>query len=100
MFPGETIRSQQELGLPVNPHNSEFKVLHSGGGYYIGTLFLACGEKDCKDCADYVFGGRVLTKGQELDHGSRETDYFKNKDLADAALEKYKNTGELDNERY
>src|SRR5215471_17040787 len=83
MIPGETILSQQKLGYEINPHTSEFKVLHSGGGYYIGTLFIACGEKNCKECAEYIFGDRILIKGQELDHNSRETDYFDTKEEAE-----------------
>lgn len=100
MIPGETVLSQQALCMQTNPHQGEFKVMHSGGGWYIGTLFLACGEKGCKDCADYEFGDRVLTKGQELDHNSRETDYFGTETEANAALETYKKTGELPNQRY
>jgi len=99
MIPGETITSQQKMGEPANPHYSEFRVMHTGAGYYIGTMFLACGDKGCKDCADYEFGDRVLTKGQELDYNSRETEYFKTSEAAEAALAFYKATGELINER-
>ena len=96
MIPGETVRSQQA----TDPHNGEFKVMHTGGGYYIGTMFIACGEKECGVCSEYAFGGRVLTKGQELDYNSRETDYFKTRDEAEKALEIYKKTGDLPGERY
>lgn len=100
MIPGETVLSQQELGMEADPHLSDFRVMHSGGGYYIGTVFQACGVADCKECSDYVFGDRVLVKGQELAPGSRETDYFETRKAAEDALEVYKKTGDLPNERY
>lgn len=100
MIPGETIQSQKSMGMPTNPHHGEFKILHTNGGYYIGTMFVACGERDCGVCSEYIHGDRILTKGQELDYNSRETDYFKTQEEADAALKIYKETGELPNERF
>ncbi len=99
MIPGETILSQKLLGMETDPHVSEFKVMHSGGGWYIGTVFLACGEKDCKSCEEYSFG-ETLTAGKELSPNSRETDYFGKKQEAEKALETYKKTGNLPNQRY
>lgn len=100
MFPGETVLSQKAIGMESDPHTSDFKVIRSGGGWYIGTMFLACGEGSCKDCQDYAFGDRVLVKGQELDYGSRETDYFDTEAEANEALNEYKETGNLPGMRY
>lgn len=102
MFPGETVLSQGEAGLK-NPHNGPFKVMQSHGSllWYIGTMFLSCGTKGCDHCGEYNNHGHGDRKaGAELDYGSRETDYFKTREEADAALEIYKKTGELPNQRY
>lgn len=100
MIPGETIQSQKALGMPIDPHISDFRVLKSANGWYIGTLYLACGKANCKECLEYRFDGSVPDKGTELDHGSRETDYFDTEDKAKSALETYQKTGELPSERY
>lgn len=101
MFPGETVLSQGEAGLK-DPHNGPFKVMQSHGSllWYIGTMFLSCGVKGCKSCGDYNYGHSVRESGSELAYGSRETDYFNTKKEADEALEIYKKTGELPNQRY
>lgn len=100
MIPGETIQSQKALGIPVDHHMSDFKVLKSANGWFIGTMYLACGEANCTECSEYRFDGSIPTKGYELDHGSRETDYFETEEKAKLALETYQKTGELPNERY
>jgi len=100
MLPGETVLSRKRLGMEINSHVSDLKVLRSNGTglYYIGTVFLACGEKSCKDCNEYLFG-RKAEKGTELDYNSRETHYFNTKELAEEALAKYKESGVLDGMR-
>lgn len=97
MIPGETILSQKELGLPADPHISDFRVMHSGGGWYIGTVYVACGESSCEECSGW---GPNNKKGQELEPGSRETDYFDSREKAEAALEEYKKSGDLPDARY
>ena len=99
MFPGETIASQRELGMPEDKHVSEFRVMHSGGGigpvqYYIGTIYTACGDEDCKACREDEFQAGFQYPN------SRETDYFETEQAANDALEKYKKTGWLEGERY
>jgi hypothetical protein len=100
MIPGETVLSQGPKA-ETNPHYSEFKVMrsHGGAGYYIGTMYLDCGEPNCKECGDYAFG-RERKKGTELDYNSRETDYFEKREDAEAALEQFKKSGFLDQARY
>ncbi len=100
MFPGETVLSQIHEDQNTDSHVSPFRVMQSGGGWYVGTMFVACGKTDCKDCQEYVYGDRVLTKGQELDYNSRETDYFESEKEATDALEEFKKSGELPGERY
>lgn len=95
MIPGETILSQRALGMKVDPHIGEFKVIRSqGNGYfYVGTMMIACGNPKCDDCV-YVLE-RPPAKGTEVGHGSRETDYFETEQEAIDALEEYKKTGSL-----
>lgn len=97
MFPGETILSQKALGQEVDPHVSPFQVMRSGGGWYVGTTYVACGEASCKECS----GWRELNvKGRELEPNSRETDYFKSEKEAKNALEEFMKSGKLPGERY
>lgn len=99
MIPGETILSKPSSERK-NPHYSEFKVLRTNA-YYIGTTFLSCGQTDCADCGEYnEYGHGQREAGEELAPNSRETDYFKTKEEAEAALEEYKKTGNLPNQRY
>lgn len=97
MFPGETVLTSKR----PNKHFGEFKVMSSqgGAGFYIGTMYLDCGDPNCHDCDEYAYG-RPRTEGRELDYNSRETDYFATKEEADKALEDYKKTGYLENQRY
>jgi hypothetical protein len=101
MIPGETVLSQGDAGLK-DPHNGPFKVMRSQGNlrYYIGTMFISCGVRDCPECGEYNFGGRVHEKGDELDYNSRETDYFNTHEEAEKALEVYKSAGEMPGRRY
>lgn len=100
MIPGETVLSQESLGMPKDPHFSDFKVMQSQGTFqwYIGTMYLSCGNSACSECKDYL--GEPKPKGHELDYNSRETDYFKTKKEAEDALEEYKKTGVLPGMRY
>lgn len=86
MIPGETLQSQKALGMKTNSHYSEYQVLRSGGGYYIGTIWTACGE--CEECKKDGYD-----KGT-MEPGSRETDYM-TLEQAEKTLEHYKKTGEL-----
>ncbi len=92
MFPGETILSQKDLGMPIDKHCGEFKVIRSegSGNYYIGTMMVSCGESDCEDC-----GYRALPKGEEVDYNSRETGYWDTKEEAEDALKAFKHTGDM-----
>lgn len=96
MFPGETVLSQKELGQEVDPHVSPFQVMRSGGGWYVGTTYVACGQASCEECS----GWRELNvKGRELEPNSRETGYFKSEKEAQEALKKFKETGEVTEKR-
>lgn len=70
MLPGETILS----GAPVLPGVSEFQVLRSNAGWYVGTM-----------CEEGPY--------------SRESGYFKTREEAQSALDVYKKTGMLPNAR-
>lgn len=78
MMPGETIlsgaTSQRE-----DPRISNFMVLKSGGGYYVGTLY----NND---------------EGWQ-EPNSRETDYFDTKEEAERALSLFNETGVLPKQR-
>jgi hypothetical protein len=77
MLAGETVLS----GAPSHkedPLVSEFKVMHSAAGYFIGTTYME----------EY---GEVPN--------TRETGYWQSEDDAEAALYKYQKYGELDKRR-
>ena len=78
MFPGETILS----GAVKDEHVSDFTVLRSGAGWYIGTLFIYCGRSECTRC-DGVF-----PEGYQ-EPNTRETDYFASEEEAKRALSDY-----------
>lgn len=102
MFPGETVLSQGDDGLK-DPHHGEFKVMQSHGNrmFYIGSMFLSCGDPACGRCGVDEYPHRhPAKKGTELDYNSRETDYFKSEQAAKDALEVYKKTGEMPMQRY
>ena len=96
MFPGETILSQKELGQEVDSHISDFQVMHSGGGWYVGTTYVACGEASCEECSGW---GTNNVKGRELEPNSRETGYFKTEKEAKEALAGFKESGDLEGKR-
>lgn len=98
MFPGETMLTKSESERK-NPHFSEFKVIRSNQ-WYIGTMFISCGDQKCKECGEDEYPRSNYEKGRELDYNSRETDYFKDEAEANAALEQYKKTGVLLKQRY
>lgn len=98
MFPGETILTKPQSERK-NPHFSEFQVIKSNQ-FYIGTMFISCGDENCKECGKDEYPRANYEKGRMLDYNSRETDYFKSEAAAIAALEKYQKTGVLDNQRY
>lgn len=81
MIPGETILS----GGAVDRHTSPFKVMQSGGGWYVGTTWGVCDEPECKqeECVEAREG--LLPKNYS-EPNSRETDYFETKEGAIAAL--------------
>lgn len=99
MIPGETILSQRAMGMPEDPHTGEFKVLRSQGSglYYVGTMLVACGDENCRECGDYPVKDKK--KGSEIDYNSRETDYFKTREEAERALEEYNKNGVLAKQR-
>lgn len=88
MLPGETIMS----GAPKDSHVSEFQVMESPAGWYIGTIWTAC---SCANCAEYL--GVLPLPFQEP--YSRETGYFRTEAGATKALEDYKKTGLLEGMR-
>lgn len=92
MIPGETIQSRKLMGMEADKHTSEFKVMFSNAGHYIGTSHTNCGE--CDDCKE-----SGLPKGYESP-GSRETEYFKDRKGAEKALEMFQKTGVLPEQRY
>lgn len=85
MFPGETILSGAK-SHEQDPHISEFKVLRSAAGYYIGTIWTACGE--CAECKKDEW----MTKGWS-EPNSRETEYFDTEEEATKALGEYRDSG-------
>jgi len=89
---GETVLSRKAFGMEIDEHVSDFRVMSTGAGYYIGTVFTYCGECDaCKK--------EGMPKGVSTPN-SRETDYFKTSELAEAALEVFKVTGKLEKQRH
>jgi hypothetical protein len=78
MMPGETVLSGAK-SHKEDPHISEFIVLRSAAGWYIGTI-------------------QTSDEGW-LEPNTRETDYFDSQEEAQRALEKYKNTGILSKQR-
>jgi hypothetical protein len=88
---GETVLSKKATGQEVDVHTSEFKVLSSNAGYYVGTSHVSCGK--CDECLK-----TGLPEGFEQP-GSRETGYFATRKLASQALETYKSTGVLPGQR-
>ncbi len=89
MLRGETILS----GGKVDDHVSEFMVMSSPGGFYIGTVWTAC---ECEECKKYL-DGLPLPYSEP---NSRETGYFKTKEEAEKALATYKETDSLPEMRY
>ena len=87
MFEGETILS----GAPVDEHVSEFKVMRSGAGYYIGTMYRYCGK--CDDCIK-EWGEDVISVPN-----TRETGYFATHEEAYEALQHMSGTGHLPGKR-
>jgi len=87
MFPGETIMS----GAKVDDHVSEFQVLESAAGWYIGTHYTYCDEPTCTNCMGLPAGFK--------EPYSRETDYFPSQEAAQKALDDYRNGGLLEKER-
>lgn len=92
MIPGETVQSSKALGMKVDPHLSGYQVLRSHAGYYIGTIWLACGRPECSE--EECSWGEGFSQP-----GSRETDYFETSEEAEKALEGFKKTGELEGDR-
>ena len=77
MIKGETILS----GAPVQDNISDFKVMRSAAGWYIGTT-----------CIDPEFGCEFPN--------SRETGYFATKEEAEAELRTWKTEGFLPHHRH
>lgn len=96
MFPGETVLSQKDLGQETDTHISDFQIMHSGGGWYVGTTYVACGKSTCGECSGW---GELNQKGRELEPNSRETEYFKTEKEAVKALEGFKKSGSLEGRR-
>jgi hypothetical protein len=92
MIPGETVQSSKALGMEVDPHLSEYQVLRSHAGYYVGTTWNACGRQDCSE--EECSWGEGFSQP-----GSRETDYFETREEAEKALEGFKKNGELEGDR-
>lgn len=74
MLPGETILS----GAPVDEHTSEFMVMKSFAGWYVGTMYR---HKD--------------EHGEWEEPNSRETEYFATEAEAQAALASFKSGNDL-----
>lgn len=75
MLKGETILS----GVSVDENTSEFMVLRSAAGYYVGTMY--------KEEYGWV-------------PNSRETGYFATKEEAEEALKSFQITNILPNQRF
>lgn len=90
MYSGETVLSGADSSKE-DSHISELKVMHSPAGYYIGTEFRYCGN--CSKCIKE--GGTHVWE----EPNSRETDYFKTQEDAQAALDKLNKTGDLPEKR-
>lgn len=98
MFPGETVLSQKAMGIEPNKHVTPLKVIKSND-YYIGTMFVSCGDQSCKDCGEAEYPRANYEAGRELDYNSRETEYFATKEEADKALEEFNKTEVLAKQR-
>lgn len=98
MLLGETVLSGAESSKE-NSHVSEFKVMKSAAGWYVGTEWISCGSTECKECS---FGTQILygLKGQPIFPNSRETDYFNSKEEAEKALNMFLVSGVLDKQRH
>lgn len=88
MIPGETILSGGETSNHV-----VWQVMHTGAGYYVGTVFTHCGVKSCTIC-----GKEDMPKGFQ-EPNSRETGYFKTEKEAQRAFDEYCSSGEMFNIR-
>lgn len=101
MFPGETVLSSSETARK-NPHIGPFKAIQSQGSglWYIGTMFICCGNQDCSECGKDEYPRPNHEKGIELDFNSRETDYFDTEEQVNAALDAFNKTGEMPKQRY
>lgn len=95
MMPGETVLSGGE-GHDQNPHVSEFRVMRSPAGWYIGTVYIHCDweKTGCKECEKEPWMAVGWTEPN-----SRETDYFEIESAAMVALEIYKATGDMPKDR-
>lgn len=98
MFPGETILDGEDgsKGLAKveekkkDTHVSEFQVLQSAAGWYVGTIWKYDG---CEACVK-EYGPPELWKNF-MEPNSRETDYFSSEADAAQALATFKETGAL-----
>lgn len=97
MFPGETILTGGKSNNE-DARISEFQVMRSGAGWYVGTIFTH-GDL-CKDPNDY---GCMFRDGKcafTQEPNSRETDYFDSEGEAKNALAVWNATGILTKQRY
>jgi len=93
-MPGETVLS----GAVNDKHVSEFQVMQSPAGWYVGTLYTYCGDKNCTRCNDDTPAEAPMPKGLQ-EPNSRETDYFRNEQEAEDSLEGFNADGEMEGMR-
>lgn len=99
MIPGETILSGggRLADGSKDPHYSDFQIMRTPAGWYVGTVWTACKKKEeaCEQCLeDYDFyPAEVWNKHLIQEPGTRETDYFDTEAEALAALEGFKKSG-------
>jgi hypothetical protein len=102
MFPGETILEGEDFGegkekvAKRDAHLSDLQVMHSAAGFYIGTIWTACGAETCSwGCAEDYGWLPVEERVKVQEPGSRESGYFPDKASAEQALETFKETGAM-----
>lgn len=103
MFPGETVLSGggKLSDGQMDTHYSDFQVMKSGAGWYIGTVWTACATETCSsDCAREYNYLPVEQRVRCQEPGTRETDYFETEAEAIAALVAFKETGDMPQMRY
>jgi len=91
MIDGETLLSGGGNADPNLDHITDFQVMNTGAGWYVGTGYISCGNygKGCtsSDCDP--------ERNPPVQPNSRETDYFATREEAEAALVEFQKEDEI-----